>query len=73
MIVANTPGSLSHVYAHLLHAEWDGLTPTDFAFPSFLFIVGVSIVFALGKKTDQSGVISVPTLTPFKQKIFIRL
>jgi len=58
MIIVNTPGSWSHVYAPLLHAEWDGLTPTDFVFPSFLFIVGASIVFALGKKTDQKGVVT---------------
>ena len=58
MIIVNTPGSWSHVYAPLLHAEWDGLTPTDFVFPCFLFIVGASIVFALGKKTDQRGVVT---------------
>jgi predicted acyltransferase len=28
------------------HAEWNGLTPTDLVFPTFLFVVGVSIVFA---------------------------
>jgi predicted acyltransferase len=58
MIIVNTPGSWSYVYAPLLHAEWDGLTPTDFVFPSFLFIVGASIVFALGNKVDQSGVVT---------------
>ena len=58
MIIVNTPGSWSHVYTPLLHAEWDGLTPTDFVFPSFLFIVGASIVFALGKKVDQKGVVT---------------
>ena len=58
MIIVNTPGSWSHVYAPLLHAEWDGLTPTDFVFPSFLFIVGASIVFALGKKVNQKGVVT---------------
>ena len=42
MIIVNTPGSWSHVYAPLLHAEWNGITPTDYVFPSFLFIVGVS-------------------------------
>ena len=41
MIIVNTPGSWSHVYAPLLHAEWNGITPTDYVFPSFLFIVGV--------------------------------
>jgi len=46
MIVVNTPGDWSHVYAPLLHSEWDGFTPTDLVFPLFLFIVGVSIALA---------------------------
>jgi predicted acyltransferase len=28
------------------HAAWNGLTATDLVFPTFLFVVGVSIVFA---------------------------
>ena len=36
MIIVNTPGSWSHVYAPLLHADWNGLTPTDYIFPNFL-------------------------------------
>ena len=40
MIIVNTPGTWSHVYAPLLHADWNGLTPTDYIFPNFLFIVG---------------------------------
>ena len=43
MILVNNPGSWSHVYAPLRHAEWHGWTPTDFIFPFFLFIVGVAI------------------------------
>ena len=43
MLLVNTPGDWSHVYAPLLHAEWHGVTPTDLVFPFFLFIVGVSI------------------------------
>lgn len=50
MIVVNDPGSWSHVYAPLLHAEWHGITPTDLVFPFFLFIVGVSIVLAFSKR-----------------------
>ena len=49
MIVVNDPGSWSHVFSPLLHAEWHGATPTDLVFPFFLFIVGVSIVLALSK------------------------
>jgi len=44
--VVNTPGDWNHVYAPLLHSEWNGFTPTDLVFPLFLFIVGVSISLA---------------------------
>jgi len=50
MIMVNNPGSWSTVYKPLLHADWHGVTPTDWIFPFFLFIVGVSITLALGKR-----------------------
>jgi predicted acyltransferase len=50
MILVNNPGSGAHVYAPLEHAPWDGWTPTDLIFPSFLFIVGVSLVFSFAKR-----------------------
>ena len=50
MILVNNPGSWSAIYPPLRHAEWDGWTPTDLVFPFFLFIVGVSITFALSKR-----------------------
>lgn len=46
MILVNNPGTWSHVYGPLRHAEWHGWTPTDLIFPFFLFIVGVSLVFS---------------------------
>jgi predicted acyltransferase len=46
MVIVNDPGSWSHVYPPLLHAEWHGITLTDLVFPFFLFIVGVSITLA---------------------------
>ena len=51
MILANNGGGSS--YAPFHHAEWNGWTPTDMIFPSFLFIVGVSITFALSKRLDD--------------------
>ena len=55
MILVNTPGTWSSVYAPFLHADWHGYTPTDLVFPFFLFIVGTSIVFAYrGKPTNAS-------------------
>ena len=50
MILVNNPGT-SPVYWPLDHAEWNGLTPTDWIFPFFLFIVGAVIPIALGKYT----------------------
>ncbi len=55
MITVNYPGSWSHVYAPLLHAEWNGITPTDLIFPFFLFIVGVSIALAYTKRVQQKA------------------
>ncbi|UCH14718.1 MAG: DUF1624 domain-containing protein [Bacteroidales bacterium] len=49
MILVNFPGSWAHVYPPLLHAKWNGLTPTDLIFPFFIFIVGVSIALAYTK------------------------
>ncbi len=49
MLVVNTPGTWSHVFPPLLHAEWHGCTPTDLVFPSFMFIIGVSMWFSLQK------------------------
>ena len=54
MVLVNNPGG-SPVYWPLEHAEWNGMTPTDWIFPFFLFIVGVAISFALGNRAD-SGV-----------------
>ncbi len=55
MVLVNNPGG-SPVYSQLEHAEWNGWTPTDFVFPFFVFIVGVSISLALGKRVE-TGVV----------------
>jgi len=47
MIIVNTPGSWSYVYAPLRHAKWHGCTPTDLVFPFFIFAVGLSMAFSM--------------------------
>ncbi|MDF2159333.1 heparan-alpha-glucosaminide N-acetyltransferase domain-containing protein [Algoriphagus sp. CAU 1675] len=47
MIIVNTPGSWSNLYAPLAHADWHGFTPTDLVFPTFLFVVGNAMSFAM--------------------------
>lgn len=49
MILVNNPGTWESIYAPLRHAEWNGLTPTDLVFPFFMFIMGVSMSFALSR------------------------
>lgn len=53
MILVNNPGSWSHIYAPLRHAQWHGWTPTDLIFPFFLLIVGVSVPFSFGKRLER--------------------
>ena len=53
MILVNNPGSWSYVFPPLLHAPWDGWTPTDFIFPFFLFIMGVAMPFSIGKRLEK--------------------
>ena len=55
MVLVNNPGSWSTIYWPLAHAEWHGWTPTDLVFPFFLFIVGVAIPMALGRRVDSGG------------------
>jgi predicted acyltransferase len=49
MVLVNTPGG-RHSYGPLNHSEWNGWTITDVVFPSFLWIVGVSITLSLGQR-----------------------
>ncbi len=50
MVLVNNPGTWSTIYGPLKHADWHGITPTDYVFPFFLFIVGVAIPIAFSKR-----------------------
>lgn len=52
MILVNSPGNHTS-YSQLDHSAWNGCTATDLVFPFFLFIVGVSIAFALPKRLER--------------------
>jgi predicted acyltransferase len=53
MMLVNNPGSWSHIYAPLDHAEWNGWTFTDTIFPFFLWIVGVAIPLSTSRRLEQ--------------------
>ncbi|PRX51622.1 acyltransferase family protein [Salegentibacter salegens] len=65
MILVNTPGSWGHIYAPFKHAPWDGFTPTDWVFPSFLFVIGNAMSFSLRKYENISESV-------FLKKVFKR-
>ena len=71
MIIVNTPGSYATTFSPLLHAQWNGFTPTDLVFPSFLFAVGNALSFVTPKwqKLSQKLVL----LKIFKRTIIIFL
>jgi len=55
MVLVNNPGTWSNIYWPLEHAEWHGWTPTDLVFPFFVFIVGVAIPLAFGRRIESGG------------------
>jgi predicted acyltransferase len=55
MILVNNGGDEESSYWPLLHAEWNGWTPTDLIFPFFLFIVGVSMAFSLRARLERGA------------------
>lgn len=55
MIIVNSPGDWSATFAPFLHANWNGFTPTDLVFPSFLFAVGNAMSFVLPKWEKENN------------------
>jgi predicted acyltransferase len=60
MILVNNNGDESKAFWALKHAYWNGFTPTDLVFPTFLFIVGISTVLSLSARLKQG--VSKPKL-----------
>jgi predicted acyltransferase len=54
MIMVNNNGGPGS-WHFMNHAEWNGLTPTDLVFPTFAFVIGVSIVFAFGARLAKGA------------------
>ncbi len=62
MVLVNNPGDWGNIYSQLGHAEWNGWTFTDWIFPFFLFICGVSMTLSLGRRAaagDDKGALLV--------------
>src|ERR1700686_2411494 len=55
MILVNNNGDYAHAYWALKHADWNGFTPTDLVFPTFLFLVGISTVLSTASRLAQGA------------------
>src|SRR6201997_393497 len=54
MIMVNNNGG-SGSWHFMNHAEWNGLTPTDLVFPTFAFVIRVSVVFAFEARLERGA------------------
>ena len=54
MIMVNNNGGAGS-WGFMNHAEWNGLTATDLVFPTFVFVVGASIVFAVEARLKRGA------------------
>jgi len=61
MIMVNNNGGGDQAYWAMKHTDWNGFTPTDLVFPTFLFLVGISTVFStqarLAKGNSKSSLL----------------
>jgi predicted acyltransferase len=55
MILVNNNGNEAAAYWPLKHAAWNGFTPTDLVFPTFLFLVGVTTVFSTASRLAKGA------------------
>ncbi|WP_324720165.1 acyltransferase family protein [Salinimicrobium sp. HB62] len=71
MILVNTPGSWSTIYAPFKHAAWHGFTITDLVFPTFLFVVGNAMSFSMKKFKNQTDAIFLKKVLKRSFLIFV--
>ena len=71
MLLVNNPGDWGHLYRPLAHAAWDGWTFTDWIFPFFVFISGISMTMSLGRRARLGDSKSVLLLQTFRRGLVI--
>ena len=55
MILVTDPGTYAARYWPLCHAEWNGATPTDMIFPSFLVMVGIAMTLSFASRVARGA------------------
>jgi predicted acyltransferase len=73
MILVNNNGDEIQAYWPLKHAAWNGFTPTDLVFPTFLFLVGISTVFSTASRLAQGATKQTLFLHVLRRSIILYL
>lgn len=55
MVMVNNGGDGAHIYPQLAHAYWHGWTFTDWIFPFFLWISGMSTTYAVAARRSRGA------------------
>ena len=69
MILVTDPGTYSHTYHQLRHADWMGATATDMIFPAFLFMVGVAVPFSFASRAQLGATRTTLVLRIFRRSV----
>jgi predicted acyltransferase len=73
MILVNNNGDGVQAYWALKHAIWNGFTPTDLVFPTFLFLVGVSTVLSTASRLAKGATPKVLFLHTLRRTVVLFL
>jgi len=73
MILVTDPGTYSHTFHQLRHADWDGATATDMIFPAFLFMAGVAIPFSIASQLSKQATRGAITLHIVRRAVVLFL
>ncbi|NYF77938.1 acyltransferase family protein [Granulicella arctica] len=76
MILVNNNGNNDLAYRSLNHSPWNGFTPTDLVFPTFLFIMGISMVLSFSAhraKATSNAVMLTSIVRRFVLLVFFGL
>lgn len=71
MILVDNPGSDEGAYWPIKHANWNGWTPADLIFPSFMFLVGVSMVFSFSARLRRGETRAHILMHAFKRSLIL--
>lgn len=72
MVLVSNPGSLD-IYTQLDHAPWNGWTATDVIFPTFLWILGVSVTLSIGSRRAKGATRREIALQALKRSVLLYL